>query len=292
MSDRLPLSAIVLTFNEERNLGACLESLAGWAGEIYVVDSGSTDGTLALARRYTDTIEHHPFDTYGLQRNWAQEHLALAYPWVLHIDADERVSPELQQSIRAFFVEGRAERYSGAMFPRRTIFMGRWIRHGGHYPVYQTRLFLRARGRCEDRLYDQHFIVDGPVARLDGDLIDVLTPDLDTWTLRHVRWAGAEARELAGSGDTAGTQVRANLFGSAQERRRWLRSILFKRSPRFLRAFLYFAYRYILRRGFLDGTEGLIYHVLHGFWFRFYTDARLWEIERGDRAPLPHQKNS
>jgi glycosyltransferase involved in cell wall biosynthesis len=282
MSLRLPLSAIVLTLNEERNLEDCLQSLVGWAGEIYVVDSGSTDGTVALAQRYTDMVEQHPFETYGLQRNWAQEHLPLSYPWVLHVDADERVTTELQRAIRMFFEGGGSARYDGAMFSRRTIFMGRWIRHGGHYPVYHTRLFKRDRGRCEDRLYDQHFIVDGAVTRLDGDLIDVLTPDLDTWMLRHVRWAGAEARELASSSGATRSQVRANLFGSAPERRRWLRTALFQRSPRFGRALLYFLYRYIIRRGFLDGTEGLIFHVLHGFWFRFYTDAKLWEIEQRD----------
>ena len=278
----LPVSVIVLTFDEERNIERCLQSLAGWAGEIYVVDSGSSDRTTEIAGRYTEHVVDHPFENYSRQRNWAQDELPLLHPWVLHVDADETVSPELAASIRTFLLSPRAEQLNGAMVCRRTIFMGRWIRHGGHYPVFHLRLFRRALGRCEDRLYDQHYIVSGPVTRLEGDLIDVFTEDLDLWTRKHLRWAEAEARELSRTRTADGGQVRARLRGSPIERRRWLRGVLFARSPLFLRAFLYFLYRYVIRRGFLDGVEGLIFHFLHGCWFRFYLDARIWEAARQD----------
>ncbi len=279
--ETLPISAVVLTYNEEKNVEDCLRSLAGWVGEIYVVDSGSMDGTLEVARKYTDKIVQHPFDDYSKQRNWAQDTLPLQNRWILHVDADERVSPELEASIRNFFDSGAMDRHAGAMFSRRTVFMGRWIRHGGHYPVYHVRLFRKEAGRCEDRLYDQHFLVTGSVATLQGDLIDILTSELDEWTVRHVRWAGAEAREARRekqAGDSR--QMAARLVGGAMQRRRWLRSVAFGHAPLFSRAFLYFFYRYVIRLGFLDGVEGLIFHFLHACWFRFYIDAKIWEQMR------------
>jgi glycosyltransferase involved in cell wall biosynthesis len=278
--ERLPISVIVLTHNEEDTLPDCLASLAAWSGEIFVVDSGSTDRTREIAREFTDEIVEHAFETYGAQRNWAQDELPLTHDWVLHVDADERVSDELAAAMRRFFASGDADRFAGTMFARRTIFIGRWIRHGGQYPVFHRRLFRRSAGRCEDRLYDQHFLVRGPVARLKGDLVNVLTPDLDLWTVRHLRWAGVEAREMLQLRGAAGTALEGRLGGDPIAVRRWLRTRVFARSPIFARAFGYFIYRYIFRLGFLDGTEGLIFHFLHGCWYRFYVDARIWEMRR------------
>ncbi|MFV9506636.1 MAG: glycosyltransferase family 2 protein [Oscillochloridaceae bacterium umkhey_bin13] len=284
---RLPVSVIVLTYNEEANLPACLDSVAAWAGELIVVDSGSTDQTVAIARRYTEQIVEHPFENYAAQRNWAQTTLALAHPWVFHLDADERVTPELAASIQHFFASGADQRWTGAMASRRTIFMGRAIMHGGHYPVYHLRLFRHDRGRCEDRLYDQHFLVDGPTTRLHGDLIDIITSDLGIWTQRHNRWAALEAQEYLASAtqdQAARRLVRAQLTGNPIERRRWLRGS-YGRAPLFLRAFGYFLVRYLLRLGFLDGTEGLIFHFLQGCWYRFLVDAKIYEArQRQSRA--------
>jgi len=281
---RLPLAVVVLTFNEELNIKACLESVADWCAELFVVDSGSTDNTLQIAAKYTENISAHPFDNYAQQRNWAQENLAIQHDWVLHIDADERVTPELCASLQNFFATGQDKKYNGAMFSRRTLFMGRWIKHGGHYPVYHARLFRRDKGHCEERLYDQHFLVEPPLAQLDGDLIDILTTDLDTWSRRHVRWAGLEAEEISRTDISATGQVTARIDGNPIEQRRWLRKTLFGGLPPFVRAFGYFFYRYIIRLGFLDGTEGLIFHFLQACWFRFYVDAKIWEMRK--RAPL------
>lgn len=279
----LPISVIILTFNEEVNVCACLESVAGWCDDLWLVDSGSTDRTLALAATYTQKITSHPFENYARQRNWAQTTLPLKHQWVLHLDADERVTPELRAAIQNFFVKGLDQQVNGAIFSRRTMFMGRWIKHGGHYPVYHTRLFRRDKGHCEERLYDQHFVVELPVKKLEGDLIDILTSDLDVWSQRHIRWAGLEAEETSNVAVQT-DQVVARLNGSPIERRRWLRTKLFRRVPLFARAFGYFFYRYVLRRGFLDGTEGLIFHFLQACWFRFYVDAKIWEMRKRAKA--------
>jgi glycosyltransferase involved in cell wall biosynthesis len=275
---RAPISAIVLTYNEERNLPECLASLAGWVEQLFVVDSGSTDQTVAIAREAGATVVEHPFEHYGAQRNWAIDHLPLAAPWTLHVDADERITPELRASITAALATDAASRapVDGYLVSRRTMFMGRWIRHGGHYPAWHLRLMRTGAGHCEDRLYDQHFYVSGAVQKLQGDLIDTLTPDVATFTARHLRWAALEAAEHDAPPDSEG-RIRGQLgTDNAIEQRRWLRD-WYARLPLFVRPTVYFLYRYFVRLGFLDGRAGLVFHVLQGFWFRFLVDALILE---------------
>jgi glycosyltransferase involved in cell wall biosynthesis len=275
------VSVIVLTHNEQANLPACLESLKGLDCVVFVVDSGSTDGTVELARAMGGRVFHHPFDTYAAQRNWAQANLPIQTDWVLHLDADERLTPELLNEINT--VLSAAPAVAGFLLRKRTVFMGRWIKHGGHYPAYHLRLFRVTLGRCEERLYDQHFLVDGDVRQLQHDYIDVLTADVTTWTVRHARWAELEAQEIMSSRSDR-EQVRAAFWGTPIQRRRWLRQRLFYRCPLFVRPFVYWFYRYFVRLGFLDGPEGLVFHFLQGCWYRFLVDAKLYEATR--RPPV------
>lgn len=284
------LSIIVLTYNEEANLPACLESVRALEADRYVVDSGSTDRTKAIAESFGAMVVDHPFEHYAAQRNWAQQNLPLRTEWVLHLDADERVTPELASEIAALMRQPPAD-VDGFIFRKRTHFMGRWIKHGGHYPSFHLRLFRRDRGRCEDRLYDQHYVVPGPTRILAHDYIDVLTSDISQWSVRHVRWADLEAREAMAVGGGAVGQVQSRALGNPIERRRWLRNDVYGQGPLFLRAFLYWGYRYFLRLGFLDGKEGLIFHFLQGCWFRFLVDTRLYELRRGMTTPVPARES-
>ena len=277
-----PLSAIVLTYNEEVNLPACLKSLSGLHCDLFVVDSGSTDRTLEIARASGATIAEHPFENYAAQRNWAQQNLPLRTAWVLHLDADERLTPELVGEINRKLAEP-AISLNGFLLRKRTIFMGRWIRHGGHYPSYHLRLFRKDKGACEDRLYDQHFVIDGSAAALNGDYLDVVASNINTWTLRHARWARLEAREMMAP-SVAGHRVKADPMGNSIQRKRWLREGVYARAPLFLRPFLYGLYRYIFRCGFLDGIEGLIFHFLQGCWYRFLIDCEIWEQRKRQPA--------
>lgn len=280
-SGKLPVSVIVLTHNEEANIAPCLLSIVGWAGELFVVDSGSSDRTLEIARQYTDKIVQHPFENYSRQRNWAQTNLPITHDWVFHMDADERVTPELAAALQERFgSEASSGMVAGFLIRRRIEFLGRHIRHGGIYPTYHCRVFRRAAGRCEDREYDQHFLVDGPTERIEADLTEVTATSLHSWTARHNRWAQMEAQHLmARAGEGGADLVVARLGGTPIERRRWLRASVYEQSPLFLRALAYFLVRYIFRGGFLDGSQGLIYHVLHGLWFRFYVDACYYELQ-------------
>jgi glycosyltransferase involved in cell wall biosynthesis len=285
------LSVIILTYNEQDNLPACLASIRQLDAEVFIVDSGSTDATVQIARKAGCPVIEHPFENYARQRNWSFDNLPVRTPWTLCLDADERLTAELVEEIKETLMQPE-HKYDGYMLRKRTIFMGRWIKHGGQYPSYHLRLFRSGRGRCEDRLYDQHFIVAGRVGALRKDYIDVITNDLSTFTLRHNRWADLEAKEILTSMSSAAQAssaaqdavVIARLSGTAIERKRFLRARVYQRSPLLLRPFLFWIYGYIIRLGFLDGVEGLIFHTLQRFWFRFLVDAKIWEIKRAARS--------
>ena len=248
---------------------------------------------MAIAEAAGCQVVEHSFDNYAAQRNWAFDHLPVDTPWVLSLDADERLTPELRNEI-ASVVAADDPAYSGWMLKKQTWFMGRWLRHGGQYPAWHLRLARTGRVRCEDRLYDQHFVVDGPVGRLQHDYIDILTDSLTSWTDRHNRWATLEAAELMAS--QSQMQVEPRWSGSPIERKRFPRTKVYKSFPLFARPFLLFFFDYVVRLGFLDGKPGLIFHVLQRFWFRFLVDPKIYEARRKQTTaaenPEPAAANS
>jgi len=181
----------------------------------------------------------------------------------------------------------------GFLLCKRTIFLDRWIKHGGHYPSYHLRLFRRAKGFCEEKLYDQHFVVDGKIGQLQNDYLDVVCADLDIWLQRHIRWAELEARQSL-SNDRGGVTVRPKALGNPIERKRWLRNQVYDRAPLFLRGLGYWFYRYFFRLGFLDGKEGFIFHFLQGLWFRLLVDIKLAQLRKTEasnqNSAIPNHK--
>jgi glycosyltransferase involved in cell wall biosynthesis len=281
-----------LTFNEEANIAPCLDTVVDWAGEVFIVDSGSTDRTFNIISQYDAQVIHHPFENYSRQRNWAQASLPLTQQWVFHIDADERVSPQLISELkRVFATESKGGATAGFLVRRQIQFLGRSITHGGIYPTYHCRIFKKELGHCEDREYDQHFMVEGETETIEADLLEMTASSLFSWTARHNKWAQLEAIQLTKADqDEQSNMVKAKLSGSPIERRRWLRSRFYEKTPPFARAVMYFLTRYLLRGGFLDGTPGLIYHFLQGFWFRFYVDACYYELLQNRKPFAPISK--
>ena len=274
----VPVSVIILTFNEEQNIVDCLESVRALTDDIVIVDSGSTDDTLIKASGYEPQVYHHPFENYSKQRNWAFQHVATKYEWILNMDADHRLTPDLVTELKTIFSEGVPENIYGFMASRRTMFMNRWIRYGGHYPVYHGILFRKGFGSCEEKEYDQHFIIEGNSQLLKGDVIDIITDSLSNFTSRHNKWATLEANDILNM-DKEGKKITPNKNGNMMERRRYQR-MKYYRYPLFWRVFLYFFFRYFLKGGFRDGKAGLIFHFLQGFWFRFLVDAKIYELKR------------
>jgi glycosyltransferase involved in cell wall biosynthesis len=275
---QIPLSVIVLTYNEEKNIETCLGSLKDWAAEIIVVDSGSTDNTINLAKKFTENIYSHPFENYSAQRNWALQNIAIGNDWIMNIDADHEVSQTLKDEVSAHFEKGIPDNIKGFMASRKTMFMGRWVKRGGHYPIYQGVIFKKGFGYCEDKLYDQHFVIEGESILLKGDIIDTITDTLTNFTERHNKWATLEAIDainLTAQQDGTNT-IKPDKNGNPMEQRRYLR-LRYYSMPIFWRSISYFLYRYFFKLGFLDGKQGLIFHFLQGFWFRFLVDAKIFE---------------
>jgi glycosyltransferase involved in cell wall biosynthesis len=270
--DFLKPSVIVLAFNSVDTLGATLEQAREISDDVHVVDSFSADETVALSQQHGARVVQHTFENYGAQRNWAIDNLTLRYPWQLHLDADERLTPELIASIRAL-PENPGP--SGFLIARLVQFLGRVMRHGGMSPTWHLRLFRNGAGRCEERKYDQHFyLTQGTGGQLQGYMIDEIRMSLSEWTARHNRWSDAEVLEQTTVID--GGRIHPRLWGNRLERKRYLRG-LYNSTPLFVRPFALFFYRYFLRLGFLDGCPGFIFWTLQTFWFRFLIDAKLFE---------------
>lgn len=272
------VSVLILTHNEEGNIGKCLQSMQPLDAAVYIVDSGSTDATLDICRSYGATIAQHPWKGYADQFNWGLDHFAITTGWIVRMDADEEMTPELVQALREFLRRPPAG-VNGVWVRRRVHFMGRWIRHGGYYPTWLLRVFRAGLGRCEQRWMDEHIVVSaGETLRLPADIIDDNTKDLTFWTDKHNRYADREVLDLLAH--EAGAEAAARPDGQAGVRR-WLKYKVYGRVPLFARPLCYFLYRYFFRLGFLDGKEGLIFHFLQGFWYRFLVDAKLFEYRRG-----------
>jgi glycosyltransferase involved in cell wall biosynthesis len=260
-------SVVVLAFNSVETLGTTLAQAKQISDDLHVVDSFSTDETVALSEQHGAHVVQHGFESYGAQRNWAIDHLVLRYPWQLHLDADERLTPELIASLQAL---PENPEHSGFLIARLVQFLGRQMRHGGMSPTWHLRLFRNGAGRCEERNYDQHFyLTQGSTGQLQGYMIDEIRMSLSEWTARHNRWSDAEVLEQTQAVDAVRIQPR--LWGN-----RFLLG-LYNGAPLFVRPYALFFYRYFLRLGFLDGWEGFIFWTLQTFWFRFLIDAKLFE---------------
>lgn len=273
----VPVAVIILTRNEEENVPHALTSVAGWAAEVWVVDSHSTDRTVPLAQAQGARVVAHDFAGYPAQRNWALRSLPLGPEWVLFLDADEAVTPELRAELAAVLA-APPRGIAGFEVKRRFVFLGRWLRHGGYYPVWLLRVMRHRLARCEERGVDEHLLVDGPTARLHGDLLHEDRRPLERWIERHTRYARLKADDLVRS--TSGEMAARWGSTTQAERTRWWDERVYRRAPMGLRALGYFLYRYVVRGGFLDGREGFIYHSLQAFWYRLLTDAMIVDARR------------
>lgn len=271
------LTAVILTYNEEQHIARCIESLRPVAARIVVVDSFSTDRTVEIARGLGADVYQNPFTHQAQQYQWAVENTAITTDWTLRVDADEYLEPELQGAIKAFLAAPGAV---NAVYLRRKItFLERPITHGFFYPAMILRLHRTGQGRMEQRWMDEHIVVENAVtATLAGDLVDDNLNPLSWWTAKHVNYARREAYEIIAA--RARVQSEAAALSGQARRKRWLKEKIYGRMPAALRSTLYFLYRYVLGRGFLDGKEGFFFHFLQAYWYRTYVDASLFEMER------------
>ncbi|NLH39966.1 MAG: glycosyltransferase family 2 protein [Elusimicrobia bacterium] len=283
---KLPISVIILTYNEEKNIEACLKSVYDWVDEIFIVDSYSTDKTLEIAKKYTDKIYQHEFKNQAKQFNWALENLPLKGTWIMRLDADERWTHEAFEELEEIV---KVPELNGIYIKLRIYFMHKWIKYGGFYPNYFLRVFKRGKGKIENRMMDEHIIMEGKTAYLKNDILEYNLKDrngsIEEFIFKHINYAKREALDyLAMKYGSLKPETIANIFRGKTEQKRYLKENFYYKLPLFLRAFAYFLYRYFLKLGFLDGKEGLIFHFLQGFWYRFLVDAKIYEIEKKSKA--------
>lgn len=250
------LSVIVITHNEERNIDACLASVR-WADEIVVVDAQSSDRTVEIASKHTPHVHVKPWIGYAEAKNFALSRASS--DWVLWLDADERVTPELAKEIQQVVRQNSGEP-AGYSFPRRAYFLGKWIKHCGWYPGRVVRLFRRGAGTFSDSMVHEHVILDGSVGKLTHDLLHYTDENLDRYFAKFNRYTTLAAEELV-----------------AKHRSFRLLDLL-------VRPPVFFFKMYVVRLGFLDGIPGLILCVLSSSYV-FTKYAKLWERSR---LPVPH----
>ena len=274
----LPISVVIAVRNEERNLPRCLESLAS-VGEVYLVDSFSTDRTAELGRSYgAEVVQFHYRGGWPKKRQWALDTLPLAHDWVLLLDADECLTPALEQEIRHAISDAG---FNGYYLKLQMHFLGRELRHCGA-GFYKLSLFRRGQGRFECRLRAQddsmcdmevheHVVVDGRVGKLQHTLTHHNIESLSRYIQKHDQYSNWESRVLGGEEKSADLEPR--LFGNQAQRRRWLKRMFFRipGSP-----VLLFFYRYLFALGFLDGVSGLIYCAFQAVQM-FHTKAKIYE---------------
>jgi len=277
----MSLAVIILTYNEERHIARALASIAGIASEVFVVDSFSGDRTVELARAQGATVLQNSFINQAKQFQWALDNAPITASWIMRLDADEVIEADLAIRIRDELPR-LPDDVAGINLKRKHIFLGRWIRHGGRYPLVLLRIWRRGYGRVEDRWMDEHIILSrGRTVTFEGGFADHNLGDLTFFTDKHNRYATREAIEVVNQ--------RLHLFsrhdlatedGSRQAAiKRWIKEKLYNRIPYQISAPAYFLFRMIVQLGFLDGREGLVYHGLQGLWYRFLVGAKVEELQ-------------
>jgi glycosyltransferase involved in cell wall biosynthesis len=282
MKEKPSIAVVILAFNESLHLPRALEYIHVFAREIFVIDSYSTDNTVALAKAGGAQVLEHPFQNYARQFEWALENAPITSDWVMRLDADEIIEADLAEEIIAK-LPALPPDVTGVNLNRKTIFQGKFIRWGGRYPLTLLRIWRRGKARIEDRWMDEHmYLTEGRTVTFKGGFSDYNLYDLTFFTAKHNSYASREALDALNQ--------RLHLFepqlalasaSTAKQARikRFLKESVYNRMPFEISATLFFLYRYVFQLGFLDGRRGLIYHVLQGFWYRFLVGAKLRELE-------------
>ncbi len=258
------VTVIILTRDEALHVARAIASVAGFASRVLVVDSGSTDGTAALARAAGAEVLHHAWSTHAAQFNWALDQIAGQGGWVLRLDADEVASTDVAALVRNGLPD-----VDGIYLRRHIRFQGDPVRFGGVSGLPTMRLFRNGCGRAEVRWMDEHIVVAGRTCAVDAVIEDHNLKPLGWWIAKHNDYANREVMDLL-----------ADDSGGKGGRKRWIKQRVYNRLPSGLRALGYFLYRFILRGGFRDAAGARRFHVLQGFWYRYLVDAKLAEVRR------------
>ncbi len=270
MNNKNKVSVIILTYNEAENIERAIQNTISWAHEVIVLDSYSKDKTVEIAISLGAKVIQRKFDNYSAQRNYAIQEIQLETEWLLFLDADEYLSEDLKQEINAELVNPKAD---GFYLKRRFYFNGKWIRWGGYYPTWILRLFKKDKGLFQ-REINEHLVLDGTTSKLENFFADDNQKPMRFWWQKHIDYAQKEAHSLFQGNSN---NIKVNLWGSQADRKLWIRYKIWNNLPVYVRPFIYFFYRYLLRLGFLDG---FIFHFYHGLVYYLIIDSFYLELKK------------
>lgn len=276
----IPFSFIIITYNEELHLPRLLNSIKGLNAQTFVLDSGSTDKTVEICSQYGVTVAQNVFENHPKQWHHALNCFTITTPWVICLDADQIVSPELIVQLQHFKNENFTH-INSIYFNRKNIFKGRWLKYGGYYPFYLLKMFRYKIGFSDlNENMDHRFIVPGKsVIWKNGHIIEenLKENNISFWLNKHNKYSDLVAdEEIERIHELRNQTLTPNFFGTPDERTASLKKLWWK-LPLYLRPILYFLYRMIFKLGFLDGKQGIIFHFLQAFWFRLIVDIKIEE---------------
>lgn len=269
-------TAIILTKNEEKNIVDCLKSMQGFAKRCVVVDCGSTDATVSLAREQGADVYTHEFEYYARQFNWGIDNCDVDTEWIIRLDADERFTPELCAELEEL-ISTAAPDMNGITIEADFFFLGRCMKHGPRNKR-KMMLFKRAYGRIEDRRRDAHSVIsEGVSASAKHRFLHYDFKNLDNYIKRYNWYATREMQDYVDFTRGASTEINTDKAIAAHRKKKF--GIYYK-LPRYFRAWAWFIYNYVFRLGFLDGREGLVFCYLECYWYRLLVDAKIFEYEK------------
>lgn len=277
------VTTVILTRDEDMHIARAIASVQGFSHEVLVVDSFSQDATCEIACSMGARVVQNPFVNHACQFRFALAECGIRTEWILRLDADEVIGADLAAELAATLPTLPLD-VTGVLLNRQHMFMGRWVRHGGRYPLRLLRVWRNGLGTVEDRWMDEHVqLTRGRAVTIEGLFADMCERDVAFFIAKHNGYATREAVEVLarkhGLFDDRPC-VPAGDSGRQARTKRWIKERVYNRLPFGVGPLAYFLYRYVVQLGFLDGRAGLIYHLLQGFWYRFLVDIRVLELER------------
>lgn len=271
------LTAIILACNEEKNIGRCIESLNGLAKRIVVVDSGSTDDTVKIARELGAEVISHPWENHSKQYIWGEQSAKIDTLWTFRIDADESLTTESAAEIERLCCEHTNTDVNGLVVRFKVTFMGKDLKHGGIYPFRKLLVYKTGIGYMEERNMDEHIVLrTGRSIEVKSDSLHYDYKDLSSWIDKHNKYS---SREVLDYFESRNVKVGTSGMSKGAKIKRFVKFNIYYKLPLGTRAHIYYLYRYYWKRGFLDGKEGKMFAFLQAYWYRFLVDSKIYEAQ-------------
>lgn len=268
MSD---LTVVILTYNEEKNIYDCIQSVKNIAKKIYVIDSYSTDNTVKIANENGATVLQHIFVNQSKQYQWAMENIQICTKWVFRIDADERLTDEAREELEEALLIHENDDINGIVLRFEVVFLGKALKHGGAY-MSKMSVYRHGFALIEDKEMDEHFyLLSGKAINLKSDLKHCDYKDVSSWIEKHNKYSSREAESYFKETEKDHKGL------DAQALKKQTKKNGYYKAPMFLRVWLYYLYRLIVKGAWLDGREGRIYAYLQAYWYRYLVDVKILE---------------